>query len=158
VTVEAIASQRGNCLSKLKGSLDNCCANQTEEKPMNIDEIKAFLESQSEELSLTDYLALAKVAIHAAFLASSEGEGCDPQVLSHDEYSLQDEDFCHFQDAAQSQLDELDFWWFHELNWNPILEIQLSSTHWINLAQWLLERAAQARQESLPYEQLQLFD
>ena len=124
---------------------------------MNLEQIKVFLESQSEELSLRDYLALAKVANHAAFLASSEDEGCDPKVVSHDDYSLQSEDFCHFQDAAQSQLDELDFWWFHELNWNPLLEIQLSSTHWINLAQWLLERAAQARQDSLPYEQLQLF-
>ncbi|MCT7984970.1 hypothetical protein NG796_16990 [Laspinema sp. A4] len=125
---------------------------------MNLEQIKVFLDSQSEELSLSDYLALAKVATHAAFLVSSEDEDCDPLVVSPEEYALQDGDFCHFQDAAQSQLDELDFWWFHELNWNPMLEIQLSSTNWINLAQWLLERAAQARKETLPYKQLQLFD
>lgn len=123
---------------------------------MNLEQIKTFLDSQSQELSLSDYLALAKVSIHAAFLASSDDDW-DHQVVSDEDYSLQSTDFCHFQDASQSQLDELDFWWFHESNWNPMLEIQLSSTHWINLGQWLLERAAQARQDSLPHEQLQLF-
>lgn len=124
---------------------------------MNLEQIKTFLNGQSEHLSLRDYLALTKVATHAAFLASSDDGGCDPKVVSHADYSLKDEDFCHFQDAAQSQLDDLDLWWSNESKWNPMLEIQLSSTDWINLGQWLLERSAQARQDSLPYEQLQLF-
>jgi hypothetical protein len=100
---------------------------------MNLQNLKEFLANQT-QLTRLDYLALAKVATHAAYLATDQGP--DPKPASR----------CHFLDASQSELDGQEFWWCDQPDWDPVLETELPATDWLNLAQWILARAAEAHQ------------